>query len=244
VPATVPDQDHAHYQELLGAYALGALPDAERAALDQHLASCAACRQELRSLLAAARALALSVDERAPSSSLRERIRSAALEERERAAPAAERESPPRASRIVALHERRQLIPWLAAAVLLLFSVAMLVWNLQLRQEIESIALQPAAAPQAHGQVIYLRNWNIVLITVEDLPPLQPGQVYQVWLIEGNRPLSAGVFDQPDGRFAVAADIADYSAIAITIEQGPLGNPAPTSEPIVIAELPHQPGAS
>lgn len=244
MPATVPDQGHDYYQELLGAYALGALPADERATLDEHLASCPACRQELRSLLAAARTLALSVDERAPSPSLRERIRSAALEERERAAPIAGRELPPRASRIAMLRERRQLIPWLAAAVFLLFSVAMLVWNLQLRQEIESIALQPAAAPQAHGQVVYLRDWNIMLITVEDLPPLQPGQVYQVWLIEGDRPLSAGVFDQPDGRFAVAADITDYSAIAITIEQGPLGNPAPTSEPIVIAELPRQTGAS
>jgi hypothetical protein len=52
------------------------------------------------------------------------------------------------------------------------------------------------------------------------------------------------VFDQPDGRFAVAANIADYSAIAITIEQGPLGNPAPTSEPIVFAELQRQPDTS
>ncbi len=244
MPATVPDQDHAHYRELLGAYALAALPAEERTALERHLATCPTCRLELRSLLAAARALPLSVDERIPSPSLRERIRSAALEERERAAHAAEPESPPSTSRIAVLHERRSLVPWLAAAVLLLFSVAMLVWNLQLRQEIESIALKPAAAPQAHGKVIYLREWNIVLITVEDLPPLQPGQVYQVWLIEGNQPVSAGVFTQPDGRFAVAADIADYSAIAITIEQGPLGSPAPTSEPIVMAELPRQSGTS
>lgn len=143
----------------------------------------------------------------------------------------------PPPTRTIRLHDRRALVPWLAAAVFLVFSVAMLAWNLRLRQESESITLRPAAAPQAHGQVIYLRDWKVVLITVENLPPLQPGQVYQVWLIEGDRPLSAGVFDQPDGRFAVAADIADYSAIAITIEQGPLGSLAPTSDPIVIAQL-------
>jgi len=240
---TVPEQDHAKYQELLGAYALGALPEEERVALERHLAACPTCQQELRPLIVAARVLPLSVEERSPSPALRERIRSAALPER---GPAGQPAAPPapRPSRIAWLSERRSLVPWAAAAVFLLFSVAMLAWNLQLRQQIESIALQPAAAPQAHGQVIYLRDWNVVLITVEDLPPLQPGQVYQVWLIEGDRPRSAGVFEQPDGRFAVAADISDYSAIAITIEQGPLGSPAPTSDPVVIAPLGHRSGAT
>jgi anti-sigma factor RsiW len=172
VPETRLDHDHAHYQELLGAYALGALPEEERVSFERHLAGCPTCQQELRPLLIAARALPLGVGERTPSPSLRERLRRAALDESEAVRHEAGQVSSPPIPRIAALYERRLLIPWLAAAALLLFSVTVLGWNLRLRSETESIALEPAAAPQAHGQVVYLRNWNIMLILARDFPPL------------------------------------------------------------------------
>lgn len=39
--------DHERYQLMLGAYVLGALNPADRAAVDSHVTSCAACRREL-----------------------------------------------------------------------------------------------------------------------------------------------------------------------------------------------------
>ena len=36
---------HDELRELLGAYSVDALTDAERAAVDEHLASCAVCRR-------------------------------------------------------------------------------------------------------------------------------------------------------------------------------------------------------
>jgi hypothetical protein len=49
--------DCRHWKEALGAYALGHLPDEERAALDAHLEGCPACRAEAESLLAVSRLL-------------------------------------------------------------------------------------------------------------------------------------------------------------------------------------------
>jgi hypothetical protein len=46
-----------HWKEALGAYALGHLPDEERASLEAHLEGCAACRAEAESLLAVSRLL-------------------------------------------------------------------------------------------------------------------------------------------------------------------------------------------
>jgi hypothetical protein len=46
-----------HWKETLGAYALGHLPDEERASLEAHLEGCAACRAEAESLLAVSRLL-------------------------------------------------------------------------------------------------------------------------------------------------------------------------------------------
>jgi len=48
------------WRESLGAHALGQLPDEERPALEAHLEGCAACRSELDSLSAVARALPLA----------------------------------------------------------------------------------------------------------------------------------------------------------------------------------------
>ena len=39
----------------------------------------------------------------------------------------------------------------------------------------------------------------------------------------------------PDGAEFAVADIDQYEALALTVEPGPLGGTAPTSEPIVVA---------
>src|SRR5688572_16644774 len=65
---------HEWYQELLGAYALGALLPEEATELDAHLATCPTCPAELRLLRLGARAYALVAEERDPSPQLRDRL--------------------------------------------------------------------------------------------------------------------------------------------------------------------------
>lgn len=52
------------WRESLGAYALGQLPEKERAALEAHLEGCADCREELQSLAGVARLMPLADPER------------------------------------------------------------------------------------------------------------------------------------------------------------------------------------
>ena len=52
------------WRESLGAYALGQLPEEERAALEAHLEGCADCREELQSLAGVARLMPLADPER------------------------------------------------------------------------------------------------------------------------------------------------------------------------------------
>ena len=64
--------------------------------------------------------------------------------------------------------------------------------------------------------------------------------VYQLWLITGQTPESAGVFRPVAGRTIVVpvkADFVRYQAIAISIELGPTGAPAPSAAPILLATL-------
>ncbi|HYN85128.1 MAG TPA: anti-sigma factor [Pyrinomonadaceae bacterium] len=68
----------AHNTEALALDALGALDDAQRRALDEHLAACAACRRERDELHAAAASLAHAVAPVRPPAELRPRILDAA----------------------------------------------------------------------------------------------------------------------------------------------------------------------
>ncbi len=116
----------------------------------------------------------------------------------------------------------------------------MLGWNLSLRQpgNEQVIALQPAAGIQgAGGQLIYLKDRQVMIVKPEGLPPLAPGKVYEVWLIQGNTPVAAGVLNGASDQVAVAADLSQYQALAITIESGPLGNPSPTGEKVIVTPL-------
>jgi hypothetical protein len=136
--------------------------------------------------------------------------------------------------------------PWAAAAILLLLSAELLVWNLRLREQIqqttapiaETIALAPTdAAPDASGEVTYLPQDELLMFDVNDLPPLEPDQVYEVWLIGAEGPVPAGTFDQPTDQHAVVADRDLYDTLAITAEPGPLGTEAPTGEIVATAPL-------
>lgn len=65
---------HEDYKELLALEALGALEAGERAPLEEHLPSCAVCREELRELADAAASLAYTVAPSAPPPALRAHI--------------------------------------------------------------------------------------------------------------------------------------------------------------------------
>jgi anti-sigma-K factor RskA len=252
---------HAEAQDLLGAFALGAVDTEEAATVRGHLATCAACQAEMVSLWAMVDVLRETVEPLAPPPALRDRIAAVIMAERgssppvHAAAPATatftamptmapvERVSEP-IRKLASFWSRAT--PWAAAAaILLLLSAGLLIWNLHLREQIataqvlETIALAPTdAAPNASGQVTHLPDDNLLIVDARNLPPLESGQVYEVWLIdEDGVPAPAGVFDQPTDRHAMIADRGQYETLAITAEPGPLGTGAPTGEIVATASL-------
>jgi anti-sigma-K factor RskA len=252
---------HAATRDLLGAFALGAVDAEEAASVRAHLATCAECQAEMAELWLAVDSLPGMIEPVEPPPALRDRIATAIMAEAAVPVPA-----PPALSVAPALEPVPSITPapavpepvrkptsfwsratpWAAAAaVLLLLSAGLLVWNLRLREELttapvaETIALAPTdAAPGAGGEVTYLPQDDLFILEVRDLPPLEPDQVYEVWLIgEDGVPAPAGVFDQPTDQHAIVADRAQYDTLAITAEPGPLGTEAPTGEIVATASL-------
>lgn len=244
--------DHREYEDLLAAAALGALTPDEHAALRAHLQKCPSCRSAYGRLVSVADALPLAVEERSPSASLRARLQSqVAVDARER-----QRETPPpvplpvsAAPASQARSARRNVLPFrvgwaVAAAALLLLGIVggVAVDRLLLGddepEDTQSIALQfPTDVQVENADLTYLPNQQILQFSAPNLPNPPPGNVYQVWLIEGETPRPVGVVDSDTGEFVTTVDPDRYDAFAITVEPGPLGSPGPTSDPIIVAPL-------
>jgi hypothetical protein len=92
------------------------------------------------------------------------------------------------------------------------------------------LAGQPAA-PGARARALWSRARGMVF-TASNLPPLPAGRVYQVWVVAGPAPISAGLLmPDPAGGglafFETPPDIPAPTAVAVTIEPAG-GVPAPT----------------
>lgn len=218
------DRAHGFYRDLLGAYALGAVPAEERRKVAAHLETCAACRAEVARLRAAVAALPLALADLDPPPTLRSGIEAAVRrdlaaagqsEVRERSptvprprAGQAATPAPPLGSRSL----RRSVSPWAAvAALLLVFSLAMLGWNLWLYQTLgqeeasAAVVLRPARPTLlgGGGRLAHPEDREPMVVTVRGLPPLAPDLIYELWPVRHDAvPASPTVGGQTDATMA------------------------------------------
>jgi hypothetical protein len=245
------EQHHLDIYEMLGAYALDAVSDEERAQIDEHLAVCPICSQELVYLTGAVDTLPLTVEEYEPSPNLRNQIAAIGQTPQQTTQPAAQPSLP------LDLDERRRargepergggriwmIAPWTAAAILLIAVVGLVVWNIQLQSELqdrptlETVSVATTGAEGAQAELLFFTDPQIVVLDVTGLPERQQDEIYQVWLFQDGQPIPAGLFGEPADLIAISADIDQYQAVGITIEPGPIGSPQPTTEPILVSEI-------
>ena len=235
-------------RDLLGAYALDAVDAREAAEVRAFLEHDAEARAELAELLAVVSVLPALAEPMTPSAGLRDRISAAALAD----APARTTHVSPTPTPLRTLSVEQPVAPtnvvrpepafwqrastWAtAAAALLIISLGLLYWNMQLRNEIsttpqvETLALAATEkAPEAHGEVKVMPQEGLLMLDVRNLPPLPEGYVYEVWLIGEGDPVPAGVFDSSTAQHAMVADRSQFTTVAVTMEPGPMGTEAPT----------------
>jgi anti-sigma-K factor RskA len=222
--------DHTRYQDDIGAYLLGALPDLDRQAFERHLAGCAECQEELERLRPAADALPGWVEQFEPPP----RLKASLMEVVEREARA---EQPARARPRRWFERQRFLRPALVGVVLLIglaigFSVAQLGGD-----ETRTVAATiDKAMPQAGGNLRI--DGDEATLRLHDMPQLAGARVYQVWLQHGDRLVPARTFEvgrSGSGRVELP-NVGNADGVYVTREPRG-GAQVPSEDPIVSVPL-------
>jgi anti-sigma-K factor RskA len=240
--------DDKSFEDLKDAYALGALPDDERATVEAYLALHPERQAEIDDMVGIAGLLALAPPEQEPPADLRRRlmqvVESEAVQPRAAESPTSSWFGWLGGLRNVALG---------AAAVLV---VGLLSWNVLLQgdvqdlrgqveearsaneaQQTREIALDGTWAEQgARAEVTALKDDRAILV-VEDMPSMPEDRTGQVWVIHDDKPLPSGLLDPratwPRPRSPPPARGRRYSGHHRARRR--LGGP--TSDPVLVQEL-------
>ena len=93
----------------------------------------------------------------------------------------------------------------------------------------------------AQGRVFELKQQGLTLVEFSNLPDLEAGKVYELWLIPSQgQPAPAGVFKpDPSGSHVVvlARNLQGLTALAVTAEAEPNGTSAPSQQPELVGKL-------
>ncbi|MET9257594.1 anti-sigma factor [Streptomyces sp. NPDC003717] len=254
------EQEQAHDQ--VGAYVLHALPAAERSAFENHLAGCAACRQEAdasASLLA--RLAGTPLPEEGAPVTAPQRVRArvldqAALIARERAGPA----------RVTAPRRARRRAPALALAATVAAAAlgGVAAWQrseaTDARQQAartegaareaadrltsvltaSDAAVHTARLPDgASVGIVVAASENRAAFTAQSLPALSGGRVYELWYAAGTEQLRpAGLVSGRGGAAIRLMEgwIGDAVAVGISVEPAG-GSQQPTTQPLAVVPI-------
>jgi anti-sigma-K factor RskA len=256
---------HDEIQELLPAYVLDAIDDADRARVERHLPQCDVCARVADAYRPVAELLPFAATPVEPPADLKYRVLATTMP-KTRPAPA-----PSFMVQLSSAFSNFFRSPAFAAITFLLV-VALGLWNVSLQNQIaQQAALNQQAlsevtrqralvsmiayadsqpkrlqatqvASRAVGRLYTAPELNALALIIYDMPPLPQGKVYQLWLIDsGDNRTSGGTFTvDAQGRawllIRAPKTLDNYQGVGITIEpEG--GSPAPTGDKMMGTSL-------
>ena len=228
----------AEAHELIAGYALDALEPDDRARAKELLERSEEARDELRAFTETTAAMATAASGPGPPPGLRDRVLDAARADRETVVPLASRRRP-------------KLVPVLgaAAAVAAVVAVALGLWGLSVSSDLDdsqaALAQARAAAAvlaspdardvaleQGDGTLVVSGTDAVLVLSSMDAAPA--GKTYEVWVLDGETPVRAGLFPGGGARDVVPVDgsVGPGAKVLVTLEPSG-GVDAPTTSPVV-----------
>jgi anti-sigma-K factor RskA len=227
-------RSHEDYQENIGAFVLGALPELEAELMEKHLAGCESCRAEVDELSPVTAAMRRSVPQVEPPPSLKASLMRTVNEE------AALRAGPLKAPR-----EKRRWTwfegwsPRLAAGI----AVAVLALAVGIGVATDpfggggpsstTITAQIDRKLMPTGTAVLQVSGRDGELKLRNAPAPPAGHVYQLWFQHGKTIERGGTFrPQADGSYRADLSVSDTDAVMVTVERAG-GAPAPTGPPVM-----------
>ncbi len=250
-------------EELLGAYALDALPEDDAQRLREHLHSCQKHDTATAELRSTASRIAATTDAVAPPAALRARVLHAVARTPQDAPgassahPAAARAAngaalrAPAAANVIPFRRRLPLAWAAVAAVLIAAFIGLGAWNIVLQRRsgddvgalasrATSITTLRSSGTTGGGVVIYDAHDKKAVIVTEGVAALDASrQTYQLWAMTDGHATSLGLMPAPvnGGMLAVVPfDASKEQQIAVSIEP-PGGSAQPTTPPVLVADV-------
>lgn len=256
-----------HIEELLPFYAMNALSEEEHELVEKYLAEHPEARRQVDELNEAAASLAMGVAPVEPSGRTRDKLMARVTADAQARTTSATlpAQTSRRASRFENFFRVFSLGAALAAiiwAIVLNLQVArlqtevatlnqqvadqseslqQLVQNLPSSSNVVTVSLKGTnVQPQAQGQLIADPANQSAVLVVTDLPPLEPGKTYQVWLI-ADAPVSAGLLTvdaNGQGVLIITSteSIGSFQSLGISVEpEG--GSQQPTGDIVILSDL-------
>ncbi|MCR6490760.1 anti-sigma factor [Amycolatopsis sp. OK19-0408] len=229
----------AEVHTLTGAYVLDAVTDLERAAFTRHLADCPTCGREVAEFRETAARLGMAMAT-APDTRLRSRVLTEITATRQIPPSVTTETRSPRSWRTRTFG----LVAGVAAAAAVLFG-GISIGSLQ-SDPAPTAQVAVSDAPDANvlradgtgggsAVVTISRQRGQALIATQDLPPLDAGHSYQVWVIGSRGAQSAGLLHAGSGILTVPLP-ADADRVGITTEPT-AGSPQPTTPAVIRVPL-------
>jgi len=230
--------DCHQFEELAGAYALGATNESEHRSAQAHLATCASCSKMARELQEITDRLPLTAPQIEPSPDVHRHVMAAI--EADAQAFRRTRQSSGQVQRTPWWPLWRMRLACGLIIVLLICVGSLTAWNIILQHQASGQAYTYAVQgtsrdTAARGQAIAFPESHMNLIVMHNLPGLQGSQVYQGWLIAPQTVTSIGVLQVVNGAaiLSFSGDLHHYTEIAVSIEPGPQATPQAPAGPIV-----------
>lgn len=211
-------------QEDLALHALQALPEGESAAVREHLAQCALCRDEMAKFSGDAAMIGLSVPQYSAPAGARQRLLNRIAADASVAQQSVQQEKRKR----VLPFPHKAWIPWATAAALAILAISLSVKNIALNKEladasskVTDLTAQSAqsrqvldlltshsaqrvlltaskASVEPTGRAVYLADSGSLVFQANNLKLLALDKTYELWVIPVNgKPIPAGLF-RPD----------------------------------------------
>ena len=255
-------------EELLAFYALGALNDEEKELVEAYLREHPEARQQVEELGRAVAALPYGVPPVEPAPRSKEALMRRVAADQRATSSTRNQPSRPRGLRFENLFRALSLG---AATIAILWAIVLSAQISRLRNEVSALSEALVAQsnqleqinaqlpqtpqssvitvslkgtdvqPQAQGQLIADPNSQSAVLVIVGLTPLEAGKTYQVWLIEGDAPVSAGLLKvdaNGQGVLVVSSEtpIGAFDALGISVEPEE-GSPLPTGDIVVLSAL-------